>query len=55
MMNKSIFDVKQLKMNKFINSMRQLIVSTSNSTLEVACFAPAKVLAEVVIKIYFLK
>ena len=35
MMNKFIFDVKQLKMNQFINSMRQLIISTSNATLEV--------------------
>ena len=34
-MNKFIFNAKQLKMNKFINSMRQLIISTSNATLEV--------------------
>ena len=30
-MNKFMFDVKQLKMKKFINSMQQLIISTSNA------------------------
>ena len=40
MMNKFIFDVKQLKMNQFINSIRQLIISTSNATLEVPSLRP---------------
>ena len=32
-LNKFIFDVKQLKMNKFIKYILQLIISTSNATL----------------------
>ena len=28
------FDIKQLKMNKFIKFIRQMIISTSNATLE---------------------
>ena len=34
-MNKFISDDKQLKMNKFIKFIWQLIISTSNATLEV--------------------
>ena len=40
MINKSIFDVKQLKVNKFINSMQQLIISASNATLKVPSLRP---------------
>ena len=39
-MNKLIFDVKQLKMSKFINPMRQLIISILNATLEVTSLGP---------------
>ena len=37
---KQKFDVKQLKMNKFIKSIWQLIISTSNATPEVASLCP---------------
>ena len=33
--NKVIFDDKQLKMNRFIKSISDFIISTSNATLEV--------------------
>ena len=43
-MNNFMFNVKQLKMNKFINYIWQLIISTPNATLEVPslrpCFPP---------------
>ena len=38
--NKFIFDFKQLKMNTFIKSISDLIVSTSNTTLEVPSIRP---------------
>ena len=38
--NKFTFDVKQLKMNIFIKSILDLIVSTSNATLEVPSLRP---------------
>ena len=41
-LNKFIFDVKQLKMNKFIKSISQLIVSTLNATLEVPSLRPCQ-------------
>ena len=34
------FDVKQLKINKFIKSIWQLIISTSKAALEVLCLRP---------------
>ena len=34
-LNKFIFDVKQLKMNRFIKSISDLIISTLNATLEI--------------------
>ena len=37
---KQKFDVKQLKMNKFIKSIWQVIISTSNTTLDVASLRP---------------
>ena len=43
-MNKFIFDVKQLKMNKYIQSFWQLIISTSDFTLEVLSLHPCFVL-----------
>ena len=42
-MNKFIFDFKQLKMNKFIKSSSQFIISTSNATLEVSSLCPWRV------------
>ena len=39
-LTKLIFDVKQLKMNKFVNSMWQVINSTSNDTLKVPPLDP---------------
>ena len=39
-MNKLIFDVKQLKINKFIKPIWQLIISSSNATLEVPLLRP---------------
>ena len=39
-MNKFIFDVKQLRMKKFVNSIRQLIIIMSNATLEVRSLRP---------------
>ena len=38
--NKFIFDFKQLKMNRFMKSISDLIVSTSNATLEYPRYAP---------------
>ena len=35
-MNRFMFNVKQLKMNKFIKYIWQLIISTSNATLEIS-------------------
>ena len=35
-----MFNVKQLKMNKFIKYTWQLIISTSNATLEVPSLGP---------------
>ena len=40
--NKFIFDVKQFKMNRFIKSISDLLISTSNATLEVPSFSPDK-------------
>ena len=37
---KQKFDVKQLKMNKFIESIWHLIISTSNATIEVPSLLP---------------
>ena len=39
-MNKFMFNVKQVKMNKFIKYIWQLIISTSNATLEVPLLRP---------------
>ena len=39
-MNKFVFNVKRLKMNKFIKYILQLIISTSNATLEVPRYVP---------------
>ena len=39
-LNKFIFDVKQLEMNRFIKSISDLIISTSNGTLEVPSLHP---------------
>ena len=39
-LTKLIFDVKQLKMNKFVNSMWQVINSTLNDTLKVPPLDP---------------
>ena len=39
-LNKFIFDVKQLKMNRFIKSISDLIISTSNAKLEVPSLHP---------------
>ena len=36
-----MFNVKQLKMNKFIKYIRQLIIGNSDATLEIASFPPA--------------
>ena len=38
--NKFTFDVTQLKMNRFIKSISDLIISTSNATLEVPLLCP---------------
>ena len=38
--NKFTFDVKQLTMNRFIKSISDLIISTSNVTLEVPSLRP---------------
>ena len=40
-MNNFMFNVKQLKMNEFIKSILQLIIGTSNATLEVPSLRPA--------------
>ena len=40
--NKFTFDVKQLKMNRFIKSISDLIICTSNVTLEVVSLRPWK-------------
>ena len=39
-LNKFIFDVKQMKMSRFIKSISDLIISTSNATLEVPSLRP---------------
>ena len=39
-MNNFMFNVKQLKMNQFIKYIWQLIIITSNATLEVPRYAP---------------
>ena len=39
-MNKFIFDVKQLKIDKFIQSIWQLIISTLDVTIEVPSLRP---------------
>ena len=39
-MNKFMFNVKQLKMSKFIRYIWQLIISTSNATLKVPSLLP---------------
>ena len=39
-MNKFMFNVKQLKMNEFIKYISQLIICTSNATLEVLSLHP---------------
>ena len=39
-MNKFIFNFKQLKMNKLIKPIYHLIISTSNATLEVPSLRP---------------
>ena len=39
-MNKFISDIKQLKINKFIKFIWQLIISTSNATLDVPSLRP---------------
>ena len=39
-LNKFIFDIKQFKMNRFIKSISDLIISTSNATLEVPSLLP---------------
>ena len=41
-MNKFVFNVKQLRMNKFIEYILQLIISTSNATLKVPSMRPWK-------------
>ena len=41
-MNNFMFNVKQLKMNKFIKYIWQLIISTSNATFEVPSLRPCK-------------
>ena len=42
-LNKFIFDVKQLKMNRFITSISDLIISTSNATLGAPLLRTCKV------------
>ena len=42
--NKFTFYIKQLKANKFIKSTSDLIISTSNATLEVPRYAPVRVI-----------
>ena len=42
-LNKFIFDVKQLKMNRFIKSILDLIISTSNATLGALLLRTCKV------------
>ena len=42
-LNKFIFDVKQLKMNRFIKSISDLIISTSNATLGAPLLRTCKV------------
>ena len=39
-MNNFMFNVKQLKMNEFIKYIWQLIIRTSNATLEVPLLRP---------------
>ena len=41
-MNNFIFNVKQLKINKFMKHIWQLIISTSNATLEVPSARPCE-------------
>ena len=41
-MNNFMFNVKQLKINKFIKFIWQLIISTSNATLEVPLLRPCR-------------
>ena len=41
-MNKFMFNVKQLKMNKLIKYIWELIISTWNATLEVASLRPCR-------------
>ena len=45
-MNNFMFNVKQLKMNKFIKHIWQFIISTSNVTLEVPSLRPWGLFAE---------
>ena len=45
-MNKFIFRIKQLKMNIFIKSVWQLIITTSNATLEVLLLRPSVLFGE---------
>ena len=45
--NKFTFDVTQLKMNRFIKSISDLIISTSNATLEVPLLCPCSAYCDI--------
>ena len=45
--NKFTFGIKQLKMNRFIKSISDLIISTSNATLEAPLLRPCIVISSV--------
>ena len=48
---KQKFDVKELKMNKFIKPICQLIISTSNATFEVPSLIPCSLLLKSMLSI----
>ena len=54
-MNKFIFEVKQLKINKFIidKFILQLIISTSNTTLEVPSGVPVNTFEKIFYCIFY--
>ena len=53
-MSKLMLNVKQLKMNKSIKCIWQLIISTSNATLEVPSLRPCAGLDQVVKELFLL-